>query len=250
MDAPTTVPNIAPLAKHSKATLITLIEPPQKFEEKARACISLAAVGDAMGYCHGNWEFCASTSKILKDVAELTKEKGVEALDCSHWKVSDDTVEHLATAEGLAAGLSSCQGAVTADNLDVIMRGIARETKKCARDFTARAPGKTEQKGIKLLQEDGSNWTAKPFDREALGCGAAMRTACIGLVFWRPTDVTHLVAVSTEASRLTKTHPTGYLGGVCAATFAAFALQGLPVREWGARFLRDILPQVQRYVTS
>eukprot|EP00929_Paragymnodinium_shiwhaense_P105313 TRINITY_DN70261_c0_g1_i1.p1 TRINITY_DN70261_c0_g1~~TRINITY_DN70261_c0_g1_i1.p1 ORF type:complete len:429 (+),score=70.96 TRINITY_DN70261_c0_g1_i1:183-1289(+) len=203
-----------------------------------------------MGYCHGNWEFCASTSKILKDVAELTRGQGVGALDCSYWKVSDDTVEHLATAEGLASGIASCQGATTAERLNAIMTGIARETKKCAKDFTARAPGKTEQRGIKLLQEDGSNWTAKPFDSLALGCGAAMRTACIGLVFWRPTDVSGLVTVSTETSRLTKTHPTGYLGGVCAAVFTAFALQGVPVREWGARFLQEILPQVQLYVTA
>ena len=100
----------------------------------------LAGVGDAMGYRSGSWEFCASTSKILKDLNELTNGKGVLALDCSKWMVSDDTVELLATAEGMTIALGS-KGKVS---LDSLMKIIAIQTQKCANDFTARAPGKGE----------------------------------------------------------------------------------------------------------
>jgi len=206
-------------------------------------------MGDAMGYKKGDWEFCLSTSKILQDLHELTDGKGVLALDCSHWMVSDDTVEHLATAEGLVKALTSGGGnAASLFALDSIMQSIACETKRAGLDLTARAPGKTEQRGIKLISADGSNWNAKPFDSGAVGCGAAMRLPCVGLLFRGAADLRGLVAVSVEACRLTKTHPTGYLGGVCAAAFTAFALQGSPVASWGRRFLDEVLPLTAEYV--
>eukprot|EP00931_Biecheleriopsis_adriatica_P100957 TRINITY_DN76190_c0_g1_i1.p1 TRINITY_DN76190_c0_g1~~TRINITY_DN76190_c0_g1_i1.p1 ORF type:complete len:400 (-),score=61.29 TRINITY_DN76190_c0_g1_i1:103-1185(-) len=200
-----------------------------------------------MGYKKGDWEFCASTTKILRDVHDMTDGKGILALDCSHWMVSDDTVEHLATAEGLIKGLSGNKSA-TRISPDLLMPSVAKHSKAATADFTARAPGKSEQKGLKLLDADGKNWTAKPFDSLAVGCGAAMRTACIGLVF--RSDMPSLVGMAVETSRLTKTHPTGYLGGVCAAVFVAFALQGLPVELWGPRFLDDILPLVKAHINQ
>lgn len=175
----------------------------------------------------------------------MTGGRGILALDCSNWMVSDDTVEHLATAEGMIKALSSGRGEVS---LDCMMCSIARETRLCRNDFTARAPGKSEQKGIKLLDDDGRNWRAKPFDTGALGCGAAMRLACVGLLFSGPESLHALVAVSVEASRLTKTHPTGYLGGVCAAAFCAFAVQGVPITRWGQLLLDTVLPAVAHYV--
>ena len=70
-----------------------------------------------------------------------------------------------------------------------------------------------------------SDWKQKPFDSRALGCGAAMRVSCIGLLLRKPKDLPSCIALSVEACRLTKSHPTGYLGGVCAAVFTAFAFQ-------------------------
>jgi len=215
-------------------------------QERCRASMVLAAVGDAMGYKKGDWEFCASTSKILRDVDVLTSGKGILALDCSHWMVSDDTVEHLATAEGLIKSFTP-ESYAAGVPLEKIMISVAKMSKAATADFCARAPGKSEQKGLKLLDADGKNWTAKPFDAMAIGCGAAMRCACIGLVF--RTDMHALVSVAVETSRLTKTHPTGYLGGVCAAVFTAFALEGVPVELWGLRFLDEIIPLVKVYVS-
>lgn len=209
-------------------------------EERMRATMVLAAAGDAIGYNKGAWEFCLSTTKIHRDLDQLTRGRGILALDCSHWMVSDDTVEHLATAEGL---LRCSQVQFT---LDCLLRNIAAKTKKAADDFTGRAPGKSEQQGIKLLESDGSNWASKPFDSRAIGCGAAMRVPCLGLIFHD--DMQSLVAVSVEACRLTKTHPLGYLGGVCAAAFTAFALQSIPVLCWAQRLLDEVIPMAKEYV--
>ena len=110
-------------------------------QERCRASMVLAGVGDAMGYRSGAWEFCASTSKILKDLNELTNDKGVLALDCSKWMVSDDTVELLATGEGMVIALNKNENNLS---LDSLMKSIAIQTEKCGNDFTGRAPGKSE----------------------------------------------------------------------------------------------------------
>jgi ADP-ribosylglycohydrolase len=64
-----------------------------------------------------------------------------------------------------------------------------------------------------------------------------MRTSCIGLIFRKPEELKTLVAFAVETCRLTKSHPTGYLGGVCASVFTAFAFQDIPVADWGSIFV-------------
>ena len=62
----------------------------------------LAAVGDAMGYKNGDWEFLTSHKIIYNQMMELTDNKGPLALEMTiDWRYSDDTVMHIATAEGL-----------------------------------------------------------------------------------------------------------------------------------------------------
>lgn len=77
----------------------------QTLEARFQAVMLLSAVGDAIGYKGGDWEFCLSTGKILRDLDALTGGKGILHLDAGGWMVSDDTVEHLAGAEGLLEGL-------------------------------------------------------------------------------------------------------------------------------------------------
>jgi ADP-ribosylglycohydrolase len=82
-------------------------------EERYIACMLLSGVGDAMGYHGARWEFCRSGEIIHKEVMELTNGQGVKFLHLfnpdfiqnngrksDEWVVSDDTVMHLATADG------------------------------------------------------------------------------------------------------------------------------------------------------
>lgn len=197
-----------------------------------------------MGYKNGDWEFCHSSSKIHLDLRNMTGGRGILALDMTNWRVSDDTVMHLATAEGLVIAAGGPGGW---SDFDQVLRCVASETKKCAQDFAARAPGKSEQQGLKLLEAGGANWHSKPFDRLSVGCGAAMRAMAVGLCFSALEDI---VSHSVEVARISKTHPVGYLGAVVAALFTAFALEGRPVETWGRAFLEEGLPAVQAYVLA
>ena len=52
--------------------------------------------------------------------------------------------------------------------------------------MAGRAPGNTCMKSINFLDKNGGNWNKIPYNDHAGGCGGAMRSACIGLVFSKP----------------------------------------------------------------
>ena len=69
-------------------------------KDSFEACMLLSAVGDALGYKNGTWEFCYSGEAIHKELRELG---GLQNINIKGWIVSDDTVLHLATAEALVS---------------------------------------------------------------------------------------------------------------------------------------------------
>lgn len=157
----------------------------------------------------------------------LTNGKGPLALKIGlDWKYSDDTVMHIATAKALT--LSK-----TTDSVNSIALKIGKEYKACSKCMGGRAPGKTCMKALSIIEEDASNWNKIPFaELKGGGCGAAMRSACIGL-FLRA-DLEKLIGLSIEAGRITHHNPIGYLGSVIAAYFTALALKKVPPETWVA----------------
>lgn len=71
--------------------------------EAYEAAMVLSGVGDALGYRAGRWEYCTSGPQIHAELAQLGGLAAI-SLEPPEWPVSDDTVLHLATAEGLATG--------------------------------------------------------------------------------------------------------------------------------------------------
>lgn len=63
----------------------------------------IAAVGDAIGYYRGHWEFCYEGEQIHSEMMKMTDNRGVLHLkvDAKHFPYSDDTVMHIATAKAL-----------------------------------------------------------------------------------------------------------------------------------------------------
>jgi len=206
--------------------------------KKYVASMVLSGVGDAIGYNNGVWEFNNNGAAIHSDVAKLG---GIVNLDVGKLNmiVSDDTVMHIATAEGLIEG---------GDNE---LKMIANKYVDCVQhDMKKRSPGIQTERSIYSL----ANQPIETLSPEQLmakynptggGCGAAMRTMVIGLRYHN--DLNKLIKISVESSRITHNHPTGFLGGFASAYFIALAINKIDIRLWPLKLLK-VLPKVLKYL--
>ncbi|NXX68896.1 ADPRH hydrolase, partial [Spizella passerina] len=156
----------------------------------------LSGVGDALGYRGARWEYCTSGPQIHAELAELGGLAAI-SLEPPEWPVSDDTVLHLATAEGLATGLEG----------EPLLQELAQRYVAAMGDMEGRKPGpssilgeqggpeepgrgrgaqgasqpRVPSPGTSQLRPGEPQGYRIPFNPRGTGCGAAMRSLAIGL---------------------------------------------------------------------
>ncbi|TNN03896.1 hypothetical protein fugu_000925 [Takifugu bimaculatus] len=173
----------------------------------------------------------------VREVKELGGLKNIR-VELPDWPVSDDTVLHLATAEGLATGKTG----------EELLHEVAARYVEGMKDMDGRAPGNSTIWGVSQLKPGEEGGYRVPYNVRGGGCGAAMRSMCIGLRYPKPDQLLSLVAVAVETGRMTHPHPTGFLGAVASALFTAYAVQRRPVTTWGLGLIKEALPVAQNFV--
>ncbi|KAK1170020.1 protein ADP-ribosylarginine hydrolase-like protein 1 [Acipenser oxyrinchus oxyrinchus] len=205
--------------------------------EKFQAAMLLGGVGDALGYRKASWENCTSGVQIQEELKSLG---GLDSLvlDADSWPVSDGTLMHMATAEALLTDNWS---------LEDLYRELVRLYVEAVVKIQLRQPDPATVEGCSQLKPDNYllAWHT-PFNEKGSGFGAATKAMCIGMRYWQTERLDTLVKVSIEAGRMTHNHPTGFLGSLCTALFASYAVQGRPLVQWGRDMLK-VLPMAEEY---
>uniref|UniRef100_A0A4W5LHV4 ADP-ribosylarginine hydrolase n=1 Tax=Hucho hucho TaxID=62062 RepID=A0A4W5LHV4_9TELE len=109
-------------------------------------------------------------------------------------------------------------------------------------------PKKTAVIAAKDLRPGTEGGFRVPYNPDGTGCGAAMRSMCIG-TSW-PEQLSTLVAIAVETERMTHPHPTGFLGAVASALFTSYAVQRRPITTWRLGLVKEACPISKSFVQS
>ena len=89
----------------------------------------------------------------------MTNNKGPLHLKLNlDWRYSDDTVMHIATAQGLVQSN-------TKEDINIVSKRVAKEYKRYSKCMGGRAPGKTCMKTLSIIDEEASNWNKIPYSQ-------------------------------------------------------------------------------------
>jgi ADP-ribosylarginine hydrolase len=216
--------------------------------EFIKASLLLHALGDTIGFKNGDWEFnmnnleiemynsktpkLVSTGRIdasmtIDILYEFIELGGINKINLKGWKVSDDTLFHLATCKALVDDYSVdvlTLGEQCFDNYQDVIKEV---------DFiVTRRPGYTTMRNLTNRKKTVLPWNELRYDINYGGNGGAMRCPCIGLAFWKEPERIKLVASAIEACRSTHNSATGYLGGITSALFTSLAINKVEIEKW------------------
>lgn len=225
-----------------------------------QASMLLHALGDTIGFKNGDWEFNyheRDKLETLDYVNELIYEfialGGVNGVDLSTWKVSDDTFLHIAIAKAMLKykdPLSDTSDKKTKsddrffDLLHEMKLNMWDEAKRMWDEAAGkyidehgvtvkfnRYIGYTTSVNIDKFTDTGDART-EPYDDYSGGNGAAMRTLVIGLCLSKEEDRDVLIDLSVLSSQLTHNNSIGYLAGFTSALFTALAMEKVDIKTW------------------
>jgi ADP-ribosylarginine hydrolase len=214
-------------------------------KKKIMASLLLHALGDTIGFKNSEWEFGIRGeihNSVWEKVYDFIKLGGINYVPGKNWRISDDTLLHLAIAESLLEESKN----IDSFNKLLIKKFLEINTKEF-KDPKIRCPGNATIKSFNLLI-DQTSWKEMPYDKYSGGSGASMRTPIIGLFFDNQEDI---IKFSIESSRLTHNNVTGYLGGFVSAYFTHLANKDVPITEWPYK-LMDIYHNktILKYIKS
>lgn len=198
-------------------------------KERYMACLILHAVGDTVGFKNGAWEFYGpgSDERTLEKLYEFIELGGINHISLKNWRVSDDTILHMYTADALTEDYNSLNtfGNYLKRNYLMAYDQFLKE------GLETRAPGFATMKYLQRLKE-GGKWNDAPYDLRAGGSGASMRCLCVGLAYHGEANRAKLIQFAIESSRVTHNTAVGYLGGLASALFTALAIEGKTINDW------------------
>lgn len=201
-------------------------------EEKYIATMVLHGLGDTIGYKNGEWEFMKSTNvtdKILEKIYQFIDLGGINNVPQKGWNISDDTIMHVGIAKGLTQEFNYVDEFCNIVINEFIK--IFNNEFDTPEQLKKRLPGNTLIHSLKKLEQNPSLHNI-PYNYYAGGSGASMRSSCIGLAFHGANKRDQLLEYSIESSRLTHNSTVGFLGGMVAALFTAFAIENVGIKEW------------------
>lgn len=213
------------------------------------------SVGDTIGYFNGRWEFNYGniragpeyTNEMLYEFIALG---GINNLNITNWKASDDTILYAVTMETIAFEIDNVKKTTKYVNSDMnsniindLPDNIQFFGEKLRDAYIAsmplienRDPGQTTLESLTI--QENIKWNQLPYNSRAIANGSTMRSGCIGIFYPGKFNRLELICRAIESSRITHNSTVANLGSVTSAIFTAYALEKRPVNIWPRKLFK------------
>jgi ADP-ribosylarginine hydrolase len=195
----------------------------------------LHALGDTIGFKNGDWEFNYYKKENLINpdfsnelIYEFIHLGGVNGINLKEWRVSDDTIFHIAIAKAMIKYKGEITRKFTIflkyEMTMALHEMINDEKKKDDIEKINRLYGNTTASSVRNFNDDYDARNDQ-YNNNGGGNGAAMRNLVIGFCLSGEKNRDQLIDCSIITSQFTHNNPLGYLGGFTSALFTALAIE-------------------------
>lgn len=220
-------------------------------EKKITAAFLLGFMGDIIGFGNGITEFNNSNrfshdnfgDKFEQAGADYSNELvfnfiyegGFKTHPKPSYTVSDDSIMLEANAKAL---IEWGKKDTKKSDIDLLINIIKKEYIELIKDRLELEKFERVYKGglttINYLKKlkIGNDYKDFAYDDKAGGSGGSMRSAIIGVVFNKKSNLLKLIEVAIESTCLTHPNAIAFLGSIMVALFASYAVAGIEPVRW------------------
>ena len=222
-------------------------------EKKITAAFLLGFMGDIIGFGNGITEF-NNSNRFSHDnfgdkfeqagadysnelVFNFIHEGGFKTHPKPSYTVSDDSIMLEANAKALIEWGRISKDTQKSD-IDLLINIIKKEYIELIKDRLELEKFERVYKGgvttINYLKKlkIGNDYKDFAYDDKAGGSGGSMRSAVIGVVFNKKSNLLKLIEVAIESTCLTHPNAIAFLGSIMVALFASYAVAGIEPVRW------------------
>jgi len=212
-------------------------------EKRFEAMMVLHSLGDTMGFQNGYWIRTLGKELTLDVVNEFVYEfiklGGINGIDISEWKTSDNTLYHLSVTRTMLKYVGKINNKLISNGKNELIKSYNVMAVELINNIFDRVPEPITLKSISVFTEKTDEFM-KPYNSTSVLYGCAVRSLCIGLCLYGKNKREELVDVAVRLGKMTHNSPIGFLGGITTALFVAFSIEGIDVTKWGYKLI-DIL---------
>ena len=220
-------------------------------EKKITAAFLLGFMGDIIGFGNGITEFNNSNrfshdnfgDKFEQAGADYSNELvfnfiyegGFKTHPKPSYTVSDDSIMLEANAKALIEWSKKDK---EKSDIDLLINIIKKEYIELIKERLELEKFEKIYKGglttINYLKKlkIGNDYKDFAYDDKAGGSGGSMRSAVIGVVFNKKSNLLKLIEVAIESTCLTHPNAIAFLGSIMVALFASYAVSGIEPVRW------------------
>ena len=222
-------------------------------DKKITSAFLLGFMGDIIGFGNGINEF-NNSNRFSQDnfgdkfeqigadysnelVFNFMYEGGSKTHPKPSWTVSDDSIMLEANTKALIEWVQVSKDKEKSD-IDLLINIIKKEYIELIKDRLELEKFERVYKGglttINYLKKlkSGNDYKEFSYDDKAGGSGGSMRSAIIGVVFNKKSNLLKLIEVAIESTCLTHPNAIAFLGSIMVALFASYAVAGIEPVRW------------------